>query len=424
MIAARSVLAPPPSSARGPATRRDGMTLVEMLVSTVITLILIGLVAQLFGMLGSGVTASRSLLETNDQLRSVAHKLRTDLAGITVAPLPPLRPEAANGYMEIIEGDGSDTSAGVMGLVGDCDDVLLFTTRSLGDPFVGRFGSAGLLESPTAEVAWYCVQAGSVSGVSLYSLYRRQLLVTGMVGTGPFATSGSNAISGSLPGAYVIYDLSLRVEPDGRIYPNSLADVTKRENRFLHNTSVTGSFPYAFPVLSGTTNGLVFDSASGRQGEDLLLTNVIAFDVRVFDPYAPIRLDVNDRAMTPGDPGYDGEGPTSPATYGAYIDLGSSPGLTALTGSAAARSQLARTYDTWSLHYEFNGLDDDDDGVIDEGSDGADSNGNDIVDDTAEYETAPPYGAALRGIEIRIRCYEPSSRQIRQVTVRHTFVPH
>ena len=421
MIAASSLLATPPSSpVRGPAARRDGMTLVEMLVSTVITLILIGLVAQLFGMLGSGVTASRSLLETNDQLRSVAHKLRTDLAGITVAPIPPLRPESANGYLEIVEGVLSDTSAGVTNLLGDCDDVLLFTTRSLGDPFVGRFGS-GLLESPAAEVAWYCVQAGSVSGVSLYSLYRRQLLVTGMVGTGPFATSGSNAISSSLPGAYATYDLSLRVEPDGRVYPNSLADVTKRENRFLHNNSATGSFPYTF--LNGGTTGLIFDAASGRQGEDLLLTNVIAFDVRVFDPYAPIRSDANGRAMTPGDPGYGSGSATSPATYGAYVDLGSSPGLTTLTGSAAAKSQLTRTYDTWSLHYEFNGLDDDGDTFIDEGSDGLDSNGNDVVDDAAEYETAPPYAAPLRGLEIRIRCYEPSSRQIRQVTVRHTFVP-
>ena len=32
-------------------------------------------------------------------------------------------------------------------------------------------------------------------------------------------------------------------------------------------------------------------------------------------------------------------------------------------------------------------------------------------------ETTCPWGN-------RIRCYEPSSRQIRQVTVRHTFVPH
>jgi hypothetical protein len=55
-------------------------------------------------------------------------------------------------------------------------------------------------------------------------------------------------------------------------------------------------------------------------------------------------------------------------------------------------------------------VDEDRDGVIDEGTDGV------------EYETSPPYPVPLRGIEVRIRCYEPSSKEIRQITVRHTFV--
>ena len=82
------------------------------------------------------------------------------------------------------------------------------------------------------------------------------------------------------------------------------------------------------------------------------------------------------------------------------------------------------TYDTWSTHYEFNGIDDDGDGIVDEGTNGIDDDANGIVDDALEQETSPPYPVALRGIEIRIRCYEPSSRQVRQMTVRHTFVPH
>jgi hypothetical protein len=81
--------------------------------------------------------------------------------------------------------------------------------------------------------------------------------------------------------------------------------------------------------------------------------------------------------------------------------------------------------------------------VIDEGTDGKDSdqfapdgqidepaydaNGDgdydDPGDDAGEMETSPPYPYPLRGIEVRIRCYEPSSRQVRQVTVRQTFVP-
>ena len=62
--------------------------------------------------------------------------------------------------------------------------------------------------------------------------------------------------------------------------------------------------------------------------------------------------------------------------------------------------------------------------MTDQGTNGIDDNSNGIVDESAEQETAPPYPVALRGVEIRIRVYEPASRQVRQVTVRHTFVPH
>jgi hypothetical protein len=61
---------------------------------------------------------------------------------------------------------------------------------------------------------------------------------------------------------------------------------------------------------------------------------------------------------------------------------------------------------------------------VDESLNGLDDDGNDLIDDAVEKETAPPYGFPLRGIEVRIRCYEPTSRQVRQITVRHTFVPH
>ena len=72
---------------------RRGMTLVEMLVATAVTLILIGLVVQLFGVVGGSITASRSLIESTGQLRSAALRLRTDLSGITAVPQPPATPE-------------------------------------------------------------------------------------------------------------------------------------------------------------------------------------------------------------------------------------------------------------------------------------------------------------------------------------------
>ena len=50
--------------------------------------------------------------------------------------------------------------------------------------------------------------------------------------------------------------------------------------------------------------------------------------------------------------------------------------------------------------------------------------GSHWVYDANELETSPPYPVPLRGLEVRIRIYDTSTRQVRQVTVRHTFVPH
>jgi len=45
------------------------------------------------------------------------------------------------------------------------------------------------------------------------------------------------------------------------------------------------------------------------------------------------------------------------------------------------------------------------------------------VDDIAERDTLPPYSAPLRGVRITIRVYEPSSLQVRQVTIVQDFLP-
>ena len=56
---------------------------------------------------------------------------------------------------------------------------------------------------------------------------------------------------------------------------------------------------------------------------------------------------------------------------------------------------------------------------------GMDNNddGTPAVDDMGERETMPPYSAPLRGIQVRIRVYEPDSRSVREVTLRQNFVP-
>ena len=430
------------------SSARCGMTLTEMLVATTMTLVIMGVVVQLFGMVGNGVSASRASLRMSSELRSVAHALRTDLNGITVETVPPVKVDSDSGYLEIIEGSGTDSSLGFTQLTGDTDDVLMFTTKSMGKPFVGKLGTAGgLIESPYAELAWYCERAtnqpiaidsngdGTKDSSLLYNLHRRQLLVMDYVGAGSFY--GTNLINGSLPTplptANANNDLSLRRVPGtSKLLPNGLSDLTKRENRFLHNfTGVVSTI--AFPYDNVMTNLLTNGSLSGnRLGEDIVLSNVLAFDVRVFDPAAEVRNNATAGvAVVPGDSGYSGCTSFSPPVEGAYVDLGHN----AATGVFAAVSpkvgyksnnsqRLTRTYDTWSDHYEFNGIDEDDRYGVDQKNNMIDDDSNGIIDDANELETSPPYPVPLRGLEVRIRIYDTSTRQVRQVTVRHTFVPH
>jgi prepilin-type N-terminal cleavage/methylation domain-containing protein len=409
---------------------RHGMTLIEMLVATAMTLIIMGVVAQLFGFMALTLSRSRDSLEMSADARSVANLLRRDLSGLTVKTVPPTPADADGGYLEIIEGAGVDKTGGFNQLTGDCDDVLMFTTRSLDQPFVGRYGT-GSIESPVAEVVWYCRRSPTayqtVAGSKLYTLYRRQLLVMDYVGQTPFEASGDNSLAASsLPNTN--YDISLRA--DGSLLrPNSLGDLTRREWRFMHILSGSTSRT-AFPYDNTVTNLAASGPLTGtRQGEDIVLTNVLAFDIRVFDPRAPLKATIT-TAVDPGDPGYNDDSTASTGVSGAYVDLGSGAAATTLMGSATTNSQLTAIYDTWSTHYESNGIDEDGVYGADQGTNGKDDDtstsavGYGIMDDATEQETSPPYPVALRGLEIRIRVYEPSSRQVRQVTVRHTFVPH
>ena len=457
-------------SAGFPRTRA-AFSLVELLVASTIALMVMGAVAQLFSLFSRTLSQSQATVDISGRLRNAAWQLRQDLAGVTVDVVPWTEPESDSGYFELLEGPQEDASLAFSGryvananLEADTDDTLLFTTRSAGVPFVGRYG-ANTIESQCAEVAWFCRAAGTqpTTDTMVYNLYRRQLLVVGYAGQAPFSTNANNAAAvtslwqASQSGQSrptQLYDLSLRLE-GGLAVPNSLGDLTKRENRcFLSGTGTlrTGTFPYAF-LIDGNGRALAdatFDSTD-RVWEDVILTNVISFDVRVFDPAAKAQLTATSSLM-PGDPGYDATlAASGTGAAGAYVDLGwgggppTPPALVSgtpalITGTFPSGGQTAfqsagrvvrnsnsnntlpiATYDTWSLHYEFNGEDEDGDGVIDDGTNGVDDNGDDLPDNPPEYETSPPYPVPLRGIEVRIRCYEPTSKQVRQITLRHAF---
>jgi hypothetical protein len=299
------------------------------------------------------------------------------------------------------------------------------------------------------------------------------------------------------------------------LYPNTLGDLTKRENRF--NRRVTWPFnePFPFPFQGTNTPQATFDGTA-RAGEDVILRNVLSFDVRIFDPEVPVKTaEVGSAVLTPGDPTYVHNKNKPTPARGAYVDLGwgswddiwppdpplppatarpdeivisverptwapsipafsfdIAPGTTPRTIAPPFSSRfpgflgedqnrnaaldtgedvlnngtldgpftpfqlfgmhwaniaqagtnlvpvrkldvIPLTYDTWSTHYESNGINDDSedknangvldagedtngnnvldgDSLIDEGTNGLDDNNDGIPDDPAERETSPP----------------------------------
>jgi hypothetical protein len=371
------------------------LTLIEVMVSLAAAMVVLAAVISVLGMATKGIADSRSMIEVTNRLRSASVLLRNDLAGATSPGLVWQKGEAGNGYLEIVDGPSVDSNNGADSLVGDFDDGFALTTRSNNSPFVGKTASGNTITSPLAEVVWFLDQTPAnirtyADGIKVYNLHRRTFLICNNVPgvTGQF--------SGNITQPQ--QDLSYRNNGTATV-PNSLGDLSVRKNRAFHNNSNTVALTPV--ILSGD-----------RQGEDIVLTNVLSFDVKVFDPTATVHANGN-IGLVPGDQNYNGG---SNAGNGAYVDLGKSIGArfgTVFSGAKPVIGTPGQTYDTWSFDYEYggnyvNGLDDNNDGV---------------VDDVNERQTMPPYPYALRGVQIKIRVYEPSSKQVREVTVEETFVP-
>src|SRR5690606_25067323 len=108
-----------------------------------------------------------------ERLRNARNVLQRDLGNVTVTMIPPRSPDRGEGYFEVIEGPITDKSYIVAswpasftdadksgsGLPGDTDDMLMFTVRSNGEPFVGLIddgtGTPLAVQSQVAEIIWY-----------------------------------------------------------------------------------------------------------------------------------------------------------------------------------------------------------------------------------------------------------------------------
>ena len=516
-------------------TRVHGFTIVELLVGTTLSLLLILVLAQAFAVVSETVSNSRAVLELAGQLRSTSARLQADMDGIP-GPIVPFQPSGAGrGYVEYGDGPVHDLSQVANGdsSLGDYDDYLMFTAESVDAPFSGRFNAtpatgtlnSNLLHSHQAEIAWW-TRLNDLDGDNIvdpgetFTVYRRVLLIRpDLNGVAGFyaelpssATWYSQSSQADLQQMYNVLmtinnetDISwhiVRIESGNnvrlRVVANSVSDLSLRQNRFAHdiiatiNTTVTPAVygynglptpppvvpppPYWFCAGFGIANLQAFQKAGDRIGEDVMLTNVLAFDVRAFDPLAAVSVhpgadgqwgiagvdddnnspadDVaeagwpgsDDEAVTPGDVSYGSATVGAPPAVqllqigtGAFVDLNylGKMGLNVnqipasnfrLSGGpiVGTVSITGPVYDTWALDYEFNQFDDDGDGTVDEAIDGLDSitvNGTFVygADDALERETSPPYPVDLRGLQVRIRVLDRDTRQVRQATVSSDY---
>jgi hypothetical protein len=466
---------------------RRGFTILELLIATLISLMVMGATVTLFGVVGDRITSGRAMIETNDRIRAAQNLLRLDLVGRTSSMFPWEQPGAGNGYFEIVKGpyrdqfQKTDANGNLLDtMTGYTRDALLFTTRSKDRPFVGRFNGT-TVESNVAEVAWFLQPMINTQGtlvtianpnllnnpsappIQLYALYRRMLLVA------PGVTMPSSANSANNWANYFdSYDVSAHLDfsnPNGRanLIPNSLQDLTYRENRFAHDYTAappSGAFPVVFPNLvlgANTTPTNIssltpFPQSDPRYGEDVVLTNVVSFDIKVWDPQAVVKSDgtvAPIHPLVPSDVGYNANTATTINSLqaGAYVDLfynynpqtNSVPGtatsyfagpaygsgvnsyLDATNPKARDQNGLAvATFDNWCSGYEYylNA-----NAPIGRSVNGFDNDGQNGVGDPGERASSPPYPVPLRGVQINLRVYEPSSRQVREATVDESFLP-
>ena len=492
-----------------------GLTLVEMLVSLVCVIMLMFAYTQLFSSVGTRITDARSMIDLTNRMRTASNRLRTDLAGHTCDLIPwQIR---IGGYFEYIEGplhdkpgenglpdDPTSAQADESKFLGDTDDVLMFTVRSKDGSFSGRYtdstGTPQTVQSPVAEVVWFLRPTLISGGTTIatpptFTLYRHTYLVMPTYQGNPTSITATPSGALMLPPAsfYQNNDISVHYDIVGaKLVANTLSDLTKRECRFGHafidNPGLANGFPhrvdpaYLLPFGGSLSGGTYSTTAiNARYGEDVVLTNVVGFDVQAWDPTAPVYTAATSPAVavSPSDPGFQpaltGTAPSFnvPGSLGAFVDLnwagvgfglGSIPTInypntsTSVTMSpfysrGNPKSQLITigstptyflnnwlfddsldanklpnyatfgcvpaTYDTWSTHYEHDGLDQDGDGNNDNASSGF--LGSPTV--SSNTETSPPYPVPLRGIKITIRCYEPDSRQMHETSVVESFVP-
>ena len=181
-------------------------------------------------------------------------------------------------------------------------------------------------------------------------------------------------------------------------YPNYIPGADNPFNRtdlqVDPNTGLVRQYSDA-PVMPAPTNAVtpLFPDETYRRGEDILMSNVLSFDVKVWDPVNSKFVDVGDSKIAPGGPFSSEPFPSPSPTFG---------------------GRLNRTYGP-NGHYRF-------DTWHPKASVGAGTNENEPPFMPVDTTTTPDRPFALSAIQIKINYRDISSNQIRQVTILQSLV--
>ena len=475
-------------------SKRHGLSLLEVLVGLTITLIVLLAMTQAFRFASQQMSIGRASVELTNRLRTAESLLRNDLDRLTVVPRS-FHSAAAEpkGYFELVDGFATDTNNFINTFVspptnatvvsdmqeisirslamGDHDDLWCGTIRSDSQPFRGRNGTE-VEESHLAEVIWYTAANDLddntfIEVTERVNLFRRVLLVkpnTAILRTdgtpmGPFANlvDAIRARSQYLQSSDISVSVRGPVGGQFEVVANSLESLTVRSNRFFtathgmiagaNETEQRLNYRDGLRYLKRIDYGSQADFENAQElrlrsldNQNLLLNDVLAFDIQVFDPSALVGVSNDGTAniqnsVEPSDVGSDPfsgltsflmEGTTIMPPLGGFVDLGKTTGFGAGQFGAAGNNRLRfidQVYDTGTPLYDRNNIDDSVplNGLIDEGGDGIDNDSDGLIDEVDEKEVPPNFVDPIKGLSIRIRLLEPASGQISQATIKKSF---
>jgi prepilin-type N-terminal cleavage/methylation domain-containing protein len=382
--------------------RRQGFTLVELMVSLALIIFIMAILTEAFS---AGLAAFRQLKAIGDmqeRMRSVAIVLRNDLKAdhffdtnrtnatrlsdidLRNAGVPPSSgffrivqqwknnsPQDPRTYNSILE--GTETLAGFnMPSTRATDQWLAFTCKVPpsaatdqtprpetfhSTPVPAALGldtpsppssyaayytpGGGVMNSQWYEVAYFLKSTGQSAGsTSLFALYRRERVIYPQVPPPAATNTLAAAAFAAYPGLSVSPYASAGVSPvntPGTTTtppPGATTSITEPRRRLgMDGTTLAG-----VPAAGGPSNWDLYDqlgSTSAQAGDDLLMSDVISFDIKVVLQGSPLGTD-----------------------YPAFVDLPPQSITTGATGQTTVVSSNNSTFaasnavvfDTWSSY--------------------------------------------------------------------------